>query len=57
MLKNMVVHELALAVTYYGVSAAGLAAVEVDPTFSLCQTRGARPPRTSATRTPRDRAG
>lgn len=38
-LKNMTVHELALAVTYYGVTADSIASVDGDEAFSVCETR------------------
>jgi predicted dehydrogenase len=38
MLKNMAVHELCLAVTFYGVTADAIAAVEADKEYSSCQT-------------------
>ena len=38
MLKNMAIHELALAVTYYGVTVDTIAAVEADKEFSSCKT-------------------
>jgi hypothetical protein len=41
-LKNMAVHELALAVTYYGVTADNIASVDGDKAFSVCETRNVR---------------
>jgi hypothetical protein len=38
----MAVHELCLAVTYYGVTAANIARVEVDRAFSCVEERGGR---------------
>jgi len=38
MLKNMAIHELALAVTFYGVTVDEIASVEADKGFSQCQT-------------------
>lgn len=38
MLKNMAIHELALAVTFYGVTASNIASVEADKDFSVCKT-------------------
>lgn len=38
MLKNMAIHELALAVTFYGVSVDKIASVEADKDFSRCMT-------------------
>ena len=38
-LKNMAVHELALAVTYYGVTAETIASVDGNKDFSVCETR------------------
>lgn len=38
MLKNMAIHELALAVTYYGVTVDSIASVEADKGFSSCKT-------------------
>jgi predicted dehydrogenase len=38
MLKNMAIHELAILVTYYGVTVDTIASVEADKTFSSCQT-------------------
>lgn len=38
MLKNMAIHELAVLVTFYGVTADGIAKVEADKTFSSMQT-------------------
>ena len=46
-LKNMAVHELALAVTYYGVTAESIASVEGDRSFSVCETRNVRLPHLS----------
>ena len=40
MLKNMAVHELALAVTYYGATVDQVQSGEVDRNFSVCETRG-----------------
>jgi hypothetical protein len=40
MLKNMAVHELALAVTYYGATVDQVQSVKVDRNFSVCETRG-----------------
>jgi hypothetical protein len=37
MLKNMAVHELALLVTFYGVTSANIAAVVPDKAYSSCQ--------------------
>ena len=39
MLKNMAVHELALAVTYYGVTAENIASVVADKDYSVCEER------------------
>jgi hypothetical protein len=41
-LKNMAVHELALAVTYYGVTAENISSVDGDKEFSICETRNVR---------------
>jgi len=38
MLKNMAIHELAILVTYYGVSVDSIASVEADKDFSSCKT-------------------
>lgn len=38
MLKNMAIHELALAVTFYGVTVDKIASVEADKEFSQCST-------------------
>ncbi|KAL3757399.1 hypothetical protein ACHAWU_006352 [Discostella pseudostelligera] len=38
MLKNMAIHELALAVTFYGVSVDNIATVVADKDFSQCKT-------------------
>lgn len=38
MLKNMAIHELALAVTFYGVSVDTIASVEADRDYSICKT-------------------
>lgn len=38
MLKNMAIHELALAVTFYGVTASNIESVEADKYFSVCKT-------------------
>lgn len=38
MLKNMAIHELALAVTFYGVTVDSIASVEADKVFSSCKT-------------------
>jgi predicted dehydrogenase len=38
MLKNMVIHELALLATYYDVSVDNIESVEADPYFSSCKT-------------------
>ncbi|KAG7343881.1 hypothetical protein IV203_021889 [Nitzschia inconspicua] len=38
MLKNMAIHELAILVTYYGVTVETIAKVEADTSFSSCQT-------------------
>jgi len=38
MLKNMAIHELALAVTFYGVTASNIESVEADKDFSVCKT-------------------
>lgn len=38
MLKNMAIHELAILVTYYGVTVDTIATVEADKDFSSCQT-------------------
>mmetsp|Transcript_25357 Transcript_25357/g.53573 ORF Transcript_25357/g.53573 Transcript_25357/m.53573 type:complete len:365 (-) Transcript_25357:66-1160(-) len=38
MLKNMAIHELALAVTFYGVSVENIAAVEADKDYSSCKS-------------------
>ena len=38
MLKNMAIHELAILVTYYGVTVDSIASVEADKGFSSCQT-------------------
>ena len=38
MLKNMAIHELALAVTFYGVAVDRIAAVEADRDYSSCVT-------------------
>lgn len=38
MLKNMAIHELAILVTYYGVSVDTIALVEADKDFSSCKT-------------------
>mmetsp|Transcript_47786 Transcript_47786/g.101547 ORF Transcript_47786/g.101547 Transcript_47786/m.101547 type:complete len:367 (+) Transcript_47786:43-1143(+) len=38
MLKNMAIHELALAVTFYGVSVDNILSVEADKTYSSCKT-------------------
>ena len=38
MLKNMAIHELALLVTYYGVTVDSVASVEADEEFSSCKT-------------------
>jgi predicted dehydrogenase len=40
MLKNMAVHELALLVTYYGVSVQSIESVEFDTEYTSCQTIG-----------------
>jgi len=37
MLKNMAIHELALLVTYYGVTVDSISSVEADKDFSICQ--------------------
>lgn len=37
MLKNMAIHELALAVTYYGANVGSIASVEADKDFSSCK--------------------
>ncbi|KAL3794744.1 hypothetical protein HJC23_012754 [Cyclotella cryptica] len=37
MLKNMAIHELALLVTYYGVTVENIASVEADMEFSSCK--------------------
>jgi len=37
MLKNMAIHELALAVTFYGVSVDSIASVEADKDYSSCK--------------------
>ena len=41
-LKNMAVHELALAVTFYGVTADSVVSVDGDKAFSVCETRNVR---------------
>lgn len=38
MLKNMAIHELAILVTYYGVTVDTIASVEADRDFSSCKT-------------------
>ena len=38
MLKNMAIHELAMLVTFYGVSVDNIASVEADTEYSSCQT-------------------
>jgi predicted dehydrogenase len=38
MLKNMAIHELAILVTYYGVTVDTIASVEADKEFSSCKT-------------------
>jgi hypothetical protein len=38
MLKNMAIHELAILVTYYNVTVANIAKVEVDKDYSVCRT-------------------
>lgn len=38
MLKNMAIHELAILVTYYGVTVDTIAKVQADPEFSSCKT-------------------
>lgn len=38
MLKNMAIHELAILVTYYGVTVETIAKVEADKVFSSCKT-------------------
>lgn len=38
MLKNMAIHELAILVTYYGVTVDTIASVTADTAFSSCQT-------------------
>jgi predicted dehydrogenase len=38
MLKNMAIHELALVVTYYGVTVDSVASVEADKEFSACKS-------------------
>ena len=38
MLKNMAIHELALLVTFYGVTVETIASVTADKTFSSCKT-------------------
>lgn len=38
MLKNMAIHELALVVTYYGVTVDNVASVEADKEFSSCKS-------------------
>lgn len=38
MLKNMAIHELALAVTFYGVSVDNILSVEADKGYSSCKT-------------------
>jgi predicted dehydrogenase len=38
MLKNMAIHELAILVTYYGVTVETIASVQADQAFSSCQT-------------------
>jgi len=38
MLKNMAIHELALAVTFYGVTTSNIASVVADKEFSSCKT-------------------
>lgn len=38
MLKNMAIHELALAVTFYNVTTSTIANVVADPEYSSCQT-------------------
>lgn len=38
MLKNMAIHELALLVTYYGVTVDTISSVEADKVFSKCRT-------------------
>ena len=38
MLKNMAIHELAILVTYYGVTVDTIASVEADKEYSSCQT-------------------
>lgn len=38
MLKNMAIHELAILVTYYGVTVDTIASVNADTTYSSCQT-------------------
>mmetsp|Transcript_40665 Transcript_40665/g.91419 ORF Transcript_40665/g.91419 Transcript_40665/m.91419 type:complete len:400 (+) Transcript_40665:207-1406(+) len=40
MLKNMAVHELALLVSFYGVSVETIKSVKADKAFSKCETRG-----------------
>jgi len=40
MLKNMAVHELALLVSFYGVSVDTIQSVEADKAFSKCEKRG-----------------
>lgn len=38
MLKNMAIHELAILVTYYGVTVETIATVEADKSYSSCQS-------------------
>mmetsp|Transcript_24311 Transcript_24311/g.43949 ORF Transcript_24311/g.43949 Transcript_24311/m.43949 type:complete len:366 (+) Transcript_24311:97-1194(+) len=38
MLKNMAIHELALSVTYYGVTVDNISSVEADKEYSSCKT-------------------
>jgi len=38
MLKNMAIHELALSVTYYGVTVNNISSVEADKEYSSCKT-------------------
>lgn len=40
MLKNMAIHELMLAVTFFGFSVSALKTVELDKGFSKCEKRG-----------------
>lgn len=41
MLHNMIIHEMALAVTYYKVTADNVATVTADQSLSVYETRGA----------------